>query len=159
VLHNWFKAIFGYNFLGVFVTFKKKLKKKLPMDDHHFGYKQKFLEKNTHTHTHTHTHTQKFKPIVMIFEGFILHRKYSVHATLLLLLVELVGCCKSICWPLHTKARMDIVFRFIIEYSSLRDFYRPLGNNNNNNNNNRSIFMWGFLKDDIFWLVLKLKIN
>jgi hypothetical protein len=28
-----------------------------------------------------------------------------------------------------------IVFRFIIEYSSLRDFYRPLGNNNN-----RSIF-------------------
>ncbi len=31
----------------------------------------------------------------------------------------------------------DIVFRFIIEYSSLRDFYRPLGNNNINN---RSIF-------------------
>jgi hypothetical protein len=28
----------------------------------------------------------------------------------------------------------DIVFRFIIEYSSLMDFYRPLGNNN------RSIF-------------------
>jgi hypothetical protein len=37
----------------------------------------------------------------------------------------------------------DIVFRFIIEYSSLRDFYRPLGNNN------KSIFIWGFLKDDI----------
>ncbi len=35
----------------------------------------------------------------------------------------------------------DIVFRFIIEYSSLRDF-GPLGNN-------RSIFIWGFLKDDI----------
>jgi len=34
----------------------------------------------------------------------------------------------------------DIVFRFIIEYSSLRDFYRPLGNNNNNNNN-RSFFL------------------
>jgi hypothetical protein len=33
----------------------------------------------------------------------------------------------------------DIVLRFIIEYSSLRDFYRPLGNNNNNNNN-RPIF-------------------
>ncbi len=33
----------------------------------------------------------------------------------------------------------DIVLRFIIEYSSLRDFYRPLGHNNNNNNN-RSIF-------------------
>jgi hypothetical protein len=32
------------------------------------------------------------------------------------------------------------VFRFIIEYSSLRGF-APLGNNNNNN---RSIFIWGF---------------
>jgi hypothetical protein len=32
----------------------------------------------------------------------------------------------------------DIVFRFIsIEYSRLRDFYRPLGNNNN-----RSIFLY-----------------
>jgi len=30
----------------------------------------------------------------------------------------------------------DVVFRFILEYSSLRDFYRPLGNNNN-----RSIFI------------------
>ncbi len=39
---------------------------------------------------------------------------------------------------LHTKARKDIVvFRFIIEYSSLRDFYWPLGNYNNN----RSIFL------------------
>jgi hypothetical protein len=35
----------------------------------------------------------------------------------------------------------DIVFIFIIECSSLRDFW-PLGNN-------RSIFIWGFLKDDI----------
>ncbi len=34
----------------------------------------------------------------------------------------------------------DIVFRFIVEYSSLRDF-GPLGS--------RSIFIWGFLKDDI----------
>ncbi len=33
----------------------------------------------------------------------------------------------------------DIVFRFIKEYSSFRDFYRALGNNNNNNN--RSIFI------------------
>jgi hypothetical protein len=33
-----------------------------------------------------------------------------------------------------------IVFRFIIEYNSLRDF-SPLGN--------RSIFIWEFLKDDI----------
>jgi hypothetical protein len=36
----------------------------------------------------------------------------------------------------------DIVFRFIIEYSSLKGFW-PLGNSN------RSIFIWGFLKDDI----------
>jgi len=43
---------------------------------------------------------------------------------------------------LPTKARI-IVFRFIIEYSSLRDFYRSLGNNNNNNNN-RSIFIRSF---------------
>jgi hypothetical protein len=35
----------------------------------------------------------------------------------------------------------DIVFRFIIEYSSLRDFW-PLGNN-------RFISIWVFLKDDI----------
>jgi hypothetical protein len=38
----------------------------------------------------------------------------------------------------------DIVFRFIIEYGSLRDFYRPLGN--------RFIFIQYedfFLKDDI----------
>jgi hypothetical protein len=42
-----------------------------------------------------------------------------------------------------------IVFRSIIEYSSLRDFYRPLGNNNNNNRFN---FIGGFLKDDNFGL-------
>jgi hypothetical protein len=36
------------------------------------------------------------------------------------------------------------VFRFIIEYSSLRDFGPQV-----NNNNNRSIFIWGFLKVDI----------
>jgi hypothetical protein len=38
------------------------------------------------------------------------------------------------------------VFRFIIEYSSLRDFYRPLGSS-------RSIFIQGFLKDDILAFV------
>jgi len=38
---------------------------------------------------------------------------------------------------------IGIVFRFIIEYSSLRDF-GPEGNNNN-----RSIFIWGFLTHDI----------
>ncbi len=37
----------------------------------------------------------------------------------------------------------DIVFRFIIECSSLRDFGPKV------NNNNRSIFTQGFLKDDI----------
>jgi hypothetical protein len=40
----------------------------------------------------------------------------------------------------------DIVFRFIIEYSSFRDF-APLGNKNNNNS---SIFIWGLLKHDIW---------
>jgi hypothetical protein len=42
----------------------------------------------------------------------------------------------------YYQGKKDIVFRFIIEYSSLRDF-GPQGNNN------RSIFIWGFLKDDI----------
>jgi hypothetical protein len=47
---------------------------------------------------------------------------------------------------LPTTKAMDIEFRFIIEYSSFRDFYRrPLGNN-------RSIFIWEFLKDDVFGL-------
>jgi 3-polyprenyl-4-hydroxybenzoate decarboxylase len=47
---------------------------------------------------------------------------------------------KVVCWALPTnfQGKEDIVFRLIIEYSSLRDFYRPLGNNNNNN---RSIFI------------------
>jgi hypothetical protein len=31
------------------------------------------------------------------------------------------------------QGKKDIVFRFIVEYSSLRDFYGPLGNNNYNN--------------------------
>jgi hypothetical protein len=39
----------------------------------------------------------------------------------------------------------DIVFRVIIEYSSLRDNEWLLGN--------RSIFLQGFLKDDIFAFV------
>ncbi len=37
----------------------------------------------------------------------------------------------------------DIVFRFIIKYSSLKGFGPLLGNNN------RSIFILGFLKNDI----------
>ncbi len=32
----------------------------------------------------------------------------------------------------YQEGKDIVVFRFIIEYSSLRDFYRPLGNNNNN---------------------------
>jgi len=64
--------------------------------------------------------------------------------------------CKNWCWYVDTFLGLayqgkDLMFRFIIEYSSLRDFYRPLGNNN------RSIFIWGFLKDDILvfnnWLI------
>jgi hypothetical protein len=45
------------------------------------------------------------------------------------------------------------VFRFIIEYSSLRDFYRPL------DNNNRSIFLYEDFGKMIFWFVLKLEIS
>jgi hypothetical protein len=36
------------------------------------------------------------------------------------------GFCYLLALP--TYHGKDIVFRFIIEYSSLRDFYRPLGN-------------------------------
>jgi hypothetical protein len=54
------------------------------------------------------------------------------------------------------QGKKDIVFRFIIEWSSLRDF-GPL-DNNNNNNNNRSIFIWGFLKDDILASVGNLRL-
>jgi hypothetical protein len=32
--------------------------------------------------------------------------------------------------PCHAYQSKDIVFRFIIEYNSFRDFYRLLGNNN-----------------------------
>ncbi len=35
-------------------------------------------------------------------------------------------------WPCFAYQGKDIVFRFIIEYSSLRDF-GPLGNNNRSN--------------------------
>jgi hypothetical protein len=39
------------------------------------------------------------------------------------------------------------------------DFGPLLGNNNNNNNRSIFIYTRGFLKDDIFWLVLlKLEI-
>ncbi len=44
------------------------------------------------------------------------------------------------------------MFRFIIECTSLRDFGPPLGNNN------RSIFILGFLKDDILTGIEKLEI-
>jgi hypothetical protein len=48
----------------------------------------------------------------------------------------------------------DIVFGFIIEYSSLRDFYRPL------DNNNRSFFFNMRISERwLFWLVLKLEIS
>jgi hypothetical protein len=54
----------------------------------------------------------------------------------------------------YYQGKKDIVFKFIIEYSSsLRDFYRPLGYNNN-----RSIFIWGFLKDDILGCVWNLRL-
>jgi hypothetical protein len=44
--------------------------------------------------------------------------------------------------------------------SSLRDFFnRPLGNNNNNNNRVFFFNMRIFVKDDIFWLALKLEMS
>jgi hypothetical protein len=43
----------------------------------------------------------------------------------------------GICWPCPPRQEGYCVFRFIREYSSLRDFYRPLGNNNN-----RSIYFY-----------------
>jgi hypothetical protein len=42
----------------------------------------------------------------------------------------------------------DIVFRFIIEYSSLKGFWPLLGNNNK-----KFIFILGFLKEDILAFV------
>jgi hypothetical protein len=48
----------------------------------------------------------------------------------------------------------DIVFGFVIGYSSLMDF-GPLGNYNRSN----FFFIWGFLKDDIVGFVLKLEIS
>jgi len=55
----------------------------------------------------------------------------------------MVTFCNIFVGRAYYQGKKDIVFRFIIEYSSLRDFYRPLlgNNNNNNNNNNRSIFI------------------
>jgi hypothetical protein len=55
------------------------------------------------------------------FQSFFFYDMFILFLILLLL-------------ALPTKSK-DIVFRFIIEYSSLRDFYWPL------DNNNRSIFI------------------
>ncbi len=51
------------------------------------------------------------------------------------------------CWPWQGK---DIVYRFIVEYSSSMDFYRPLAS--------RSIFIWGFLNHDILGLCWNLRL-
>jgi len=50
------------------------------------------------------------------------------------------GCCflmAFVGFAYYQEGKDIIVFRFIIEYSSLRDFYRPLGNINN-----RSIYFY-----------------
>jgi hypothetical protein len=52
------------------------------------------------------------------------------------------------------QGKEDIVFRFIIEYSSLRDFYRPPSNNNNN----RSIFYIRIFWKMIFWLEISYRV-
>jgi hypothetical protein len=55
-------------------------------------------------------------------------------------------------WPCLPKGK-DIVFRFIIEYSSLMDFWPLLGNNN------RSIFLiWGFFERPYFGLCWNLRL-
>jgi hypothetical protein len=54
-------------------------------------------------------------------------------------------------WPLPYQDD-DIVFRFIIEYSSLKGFW-PLGNNN------RSILISGFFKDDILACCWNLRLG
>ncbi len=61
-----------------------------------------------------------------------------------------------ICWPCLYYQGKDIVFRFIIEYSSLKGFWPLLGN--------IIIIIGLFLYEDfwkimIFWLVLKLEIS
>ncbi len=68
--------------------------------------------------------------------------------------LQLTGIAEILIGIIQPNPGKDIVLRFIIEYSSLRDF-GPLGNNN------RSVFiLWrGSLKDGIFWLVLKLEIS
>jgi hypothetical protein len=51
-----------------------------------------------------------------------------------------IGVVPSVFGPAYQGKNIE--FRFILEYSSLRDFGPPLGNN-------RSIFIGGFSKDDI----------
>jgi hypothetical protein len=64
------------------------------------------------------------------------------------------GCCEfvlciTVCVPLFLGK--DIVFRFIIECSSLRDFGPQVPNG--------SLFIWGFFERLYFWLMLKLEIS
>jgi hypothetical protein len=54
-------------------------------------------------------------------------------------------CVCFVCFVSFAYQGKDIVFRLIIEYSSLRDF-------GSLDYNIRSIFIWGFLKDDHFGL-------
>ncbi len=51
-------------------------------------------------------------------------------------------CSSSFFVGLAYRGKDIIAFRFIIEYISLMNFWPP-------SNSNRSIFKWGFLKDDI----------
>jgi hypothetical protein len=76
---------------------------------------------------------------ILIFFGWDLIRrnnKYNLCSTLVFM--SKISPVGAFCWPcILPRQGKDIVFRFIIEYSSLRDFYRPLGNNT------KSIFIWG----------------
>ncbi len=53
------------------------------------------------------------------------------------------------CWPCLTKIGKDIMFRFIIEYSSLKDFDPEV----------IGLFLYEDFWKMIFWLVLKLEIT
>ncbi len=65
-------------------------------------------------------------------------------------LVCLFVCLFGLCPRRRQGYCVEIHYRV---YSSSRDFGSLLGNNN------RSNLIWGFLKDDIFWLVLELEIS
>jgi hypothetical protein len=76
-------------------------------------------------------------------KNYIIFKKSSKKRYQKILQENTISFLPWIYWPCLPR-QGDCVWIHYREYSSLRDFYRPLGNNNNNNNNNnnynRSIF-------------------